>query len=212
MDFHTKTIEKCFEQLESSPQGLSAIQAMDRTKEYGSNLLVVKGEPLWRKIVEPFANVFMAVLFVAVGVSVWHHDYIDAAIIGAIMLANAIIYYIQQFSTERVLRALQKTNPHIVTVVHDGKQLQVDATELVPGDYILLDEGQKIPADCRLVDVSSLRVDESQLTGESLPIEKTIEPLRVRQLADDKNAFVKLRPVWAGAVYADPFTSAPGDV
>lgn len=194
MDFHTKTIEKCFEQLESSPQGLSAIQAMDRTKEYGSNLLVVNGEPLWRKIVEPFANVFMAVLFVAVGVSVWHHDYVDAAIIGAIMLANAIIYYIQQFSTERVLRALQKTNPHIVTVVRDGKQLQVDATELVPGDYILLDEGQKIPADCRLVDVSSLRVDESQLTGESLPIEKTIEPL-----SGDKELYERTNMLYQGS-------------
>ena len=95
MDFYTKTVKKSLETLNSDPGGLSKSEVAARALEYGPNAISVKGEPLWRKLVEPFRNVFMAVLFVAVAVSVWHHEYIDAAIIGAIMGTNALMYYVQ---------------------------------------------------------------------------------------------------------------------
>lgn len=177
MDYYTKNSEQSFEAVQSSLQGLSKTEVQQRQAEYGLNEIVIKGEPLWHKIIEPFASVFMVVLFVAAAMSVWHHEYVDASIIGAIIGINATIYYVQRFSTERILRALQQRDKTLVDVVRDDISLQIDAVQLVPGDIIMVDEGEKIPADCRLVSVDSLRVDESQLTGESLPIEKTIDAL-----------------------------------
>lgn len=177
VDYYTKTVEQAFEELKSSPEGLAATEVQERLRQYGPNRIVVKGEPLWRIILEPFVDIFMLVLFVAVAVSLLHHEYVDAIIIGAIMGINAAIYYVQRFSTERILRALQKKDPHIVDVIRDGVAVQLDATLLVPGDVIVLSEGEKIPADCRIVKQSSLRVDEAQLTGESLPISKQAEPV-----------------------------------
>lgn len=194
MDFYTKTVKKSLETLNSDPGGLSKSEVAARALEYGPNAISVKGEPLWRKLVEPFRNVFMAVLFVAVAVSVWHHEYIDAAIIGAIMGTNALIYYVQRFSTERILRALQKTNQHIVDVIRDGTAQQIDAVELVPGDIVVLEEGEKIPADCRLVKTASLRVDESQLTGESLPVEKSTD-----ELPSEKELYERTNMIYQGS-------------
>lgn len=177
MKYYTETIEKTFENLGAHLEGLSKSEVEERVREHGLNAITVKGEPLWRKLVAPFTDVFTAVLAVAIAVSLWHGEYVDAAIIGAIMFINALIYYVQRFSTERILRALQKKNPHIVDVLRSDKAVQVDAEELVPGDIVLLEEGQKIPADCRVFDVNSLRVDESQLTGESMPVEKQIDAI-----------------------------------
>jgi Ca2+-transporting ATPase len=160
VDYYTKTTEKCFEELQSSPDGLAKTEVAERLRQYGSNSIVVKGEPLWRKLIEPFIDIFMLVLFVAAAVSIWHHEYIDAIIIGAIMAINAGIYYVQRFSTERILRALQKKDPHIVDAVREGAPVQLDASDLVPGDVIVLDEGEKVPADCRIFEESSLRVDQ----------------------------------------------------
>lgn len=194
MDFHTITAEKSLEELQSSREGLAPSEISARQQQYGKNVLTVKGEPLWRKLIVPFANIFMLVLFVAVAVSLWHHEYVDAAIISAIMLINAVIYYVQRFSTERILRALQQQNRHIVDVRRDDKVSQIDASELVPGDIVLLDEGEKIPADCRLIETASLRVDESQLTGESLPIEKTTD-----ELGENKEIYERTNMIYQGS-------------
>lgn len=177
MDYHTKTITTCFEDVQSSARGLSETEVAERLREYGPNSLVIRGEPLWKKLIEPFADIFMLVLFVAAGMSLIHNEYVDAIIIGAIVLINAAIYYVQRFSTERILRALQKKNTDTVDVMRDGTVVQLEATQIVPGDVIVLDEGQRIPADCRLVEVSSLRIDESQLTGESIAVTKQTEVL-----------------------------------
>jgi Ca2+-transporting ATPase len=194
MKYHTKTVHEALEELQTSEHGLSASEASERLKEYGPNVLRLKGEPFWKKLVEPFANVFMLVLFVAAAVSLWHHESIDALIIVGIMLTNAAIYYAQRFSTERILRALQKHDRLLVDVLRDGKPARLDASLLVPGDVIILDEGEKLPADCRLLSVSSLRVDESQLTGESLPVEKQIEPV-----TDDSELYERSNMVYQGS-------------
>lgn len=177
MQFHTKTPEQTLRDLQATNHGLSASEAAERLQQYGPNQLTLRGEPLWKKILEPFANIFMAVLFLAAVVSLWHHALFDALIIGGIMLANAGIYYVQRFSTERVLRALRKHDKLLVDTKRDGRQVRLDAAALVPGDIILLEEGEKIPADCRVIEAASLRLDESQLTGESLPIDKQADPV-----------------------------------
>ncbi len=143
MDYYTKSVEQSFKLVQSSPQGLSKTEIAQRQSQYGLNEIVIKGEPLWRKIIEPFASIFMLVLFIAVVMSLWHHEYVDATIIGTIIAINAIIYYVQRFSTERILRALQKRDRTLVDVIRDNSSLQVDASQLVPGDIVMLDEGEK---------------------------------------------------------------------
>lgn len=194
MDYYTKTTAKALQDLQSSPRGLSKTEVGERQREYGLNMIAIKGEPLWKKLIEPFADIFMAVLFVAAAVSLWHGEHIDAIIIAAIMLVSAVIYYVQRFSTERILKSLQKKNSESVDVLRDGGMVRLDATQLVPGDVIILDEGERIPADCRLLETTSLRADESQLTGESLPINKQAEPL-----TDDTPLYERTNMVYQGS-------------
>ena len=172
MVYHTKTVEHTLKELGTTRHGLSQSDATTRLQLHGLNILRVKGEPLWRKLAEPFANVFVAVLGVAVVISIYHHAIIDAIIIGTIILVSAAIYYIQRFSTDRILRSLRKHDPQTVLVFRDGKPKTLDVELLVSGDILMLHEGEKVPADSRLITSMSLRVDESQLTGESEPISK----------------------------------------
>lgn len=177
MLYYTKTAEQTLHELEVSDKGLATSDATERLRLHGPNSIRVPGDPFWRKVLEPFLNVFMLVLFIAAFISVLHHTYLDAAIIIAIMCASAVIYYVQRFSTERILRSLQKHTEQKVEVLRDGKPHDVLAEALVPGDIIVLAEGEKVPADARILFAESLRVDESQLTGESEPISKQLLPL-----------------------------------
>ncbi len=180
MDYHALSTEETLRELNATPNGLAPSTVQERIQEYGLNILSVHTEPLWRKIIEPFRSVFIIVLFVAAAISLYHDAIIDAMIITAIIMVSATIYYVQRFSTERILRSLQKKNKLEATVIRQGVQLTVDSTGLVPGDIIILEEGDKVPADARLLEVRSFRVDESQLTGESLPIEKYVEPVSAK--------------------------------
>jgi Ca2+-transporting ATPase len=177
MLYYQKTADDTLREMSSTIQGISKHEASRRLTHYGPNEISLKGEPLWKKLVEPFANVFMAVLFVAVLISFWHHAVLDAIIILVIMVTSATIYYVQRFSTERILRTLQKKSGREVEVIRGGESLSIDASELVPGDIVKLSEGDKVPADLRLLEADSLRADEAMLTGESVPVSKNIDVL-----------------------------------
>lgn len=177
MLYYTKTVHQTLKELQTSEYGLPVSEAEERLRIHGPNIIKVSGDPLWRKLIEPFANIFMLVLFMAAVISLWHHAYLDASIILVIMTASAAIYYVQRFSTERILRALRKHESQNVEILRDEKVIEVDASQLVPGDIIMLHEGEKIPADARAIRTASLRVDESQLTGESVPIDKQTDEL-----------------------------------
>lgn len=181
MLYYTKTTSQTLKELETTERGLSISEAEERLQLHGPNSISVTGDPLWRKLIEPFANVFIVVLLIAAIISLYHNAILDAIIIGAIMAASAIIYYIQRFSTERIIRSLQKHNPQKIGVLRDREVVEIDTSFLVPGDIIALHEGDKIPADARILSTSSLRVDESQLTGESLPIDKSPGELKGRR-------------------------------
>lgn len=178
MLYYKKNIHTALSDLDSNENGLSDFVAAERLRLHGPNAIKVKGEPLWRKLVEPFANVFMFVLFLAATISIFHHDYLDAIIIGVIMAASAVIYYVQRFSTERILRSLQKHSAQSVEVLRDGKMTMVAVENLVIGDVFMLSEGEKVPADARILNADGVRADESLLTGESMPITKQIETLQ----------------------------------
>lgn len=194
MLYYKKTIHTTLTDLNTNENGLSDSTAAERLQLYGPNTIKVKGEPLWKKIVEPFANVFMFVLFLAAAISIFHGDLLDATIIGVIMAVSAIIYYVQRFSTERILRSLQKHSVQSIEVLRDGKMVMVAVENLVKGDVFMLSEGEKIPADARVIVADGVRADESLLTGESLPISKQTEVLQ-----GDKEVYEQTNMLFQGS-------------
>jgi calcium-translocating P-type ATPase len=181
MLYYHQSIEETYETLGTGPKGISRRDVDKRLEKYGYNSIHIKGDPLWRKLAEPFLNVFMLVLFIAAVISLLHHAIFDAVIILVIMATSAVIYYVQRFSTERILRSLQKHTAQRVEVIRGGETRYIDDSELVPGDIIQLNEGDKVPADIRLVVANSLRVDEAVLTGESVPVSKVTDVLPAKK-------------------------------
>ncbi len=177
MLYYTVSPRTALDDLDVNEHGLSNSEARERLTLHGKNTIKVQGEPLFKKIIEPFASIFMLVLFVAAGISLFHQQALDALIIIIIIAISATIYYVQRFSTERILRALQSHTAQAVDVLRDGQYVSRDASLLVPGDIIQLNEGEKVPADARLLQVSSVQADESLLTGESASVTKQIEPI-----------------------------------
>lgn len=203
MQFYEQHISDVLKQLQTQEEGLQKSEVLRRQKQFGKNQIKIRGEPLWRKLVEPFANVFMGVLLIAAVISLYKDEVLDAVIIIAIMTVSAIIYYIQRFSTERILRALQKHVAEDVQVIRSNQTISVDATELVPGDIIILTEGQKVPADARLMHTENVRVDESMLTGESVPVSKQTMPLQnIKQVYEQNNMVFQGSFIIAGQALA----------
>ncbi|MDB5180161.1 MAG: pacL2 [Candidatus Saccharibacteria bacterium] len=191
--YHT-SIEDTYEALGTGPKGLSRHEVELRLQKYGYNAIRIKSDPLWRKLAEPFINVFMLVLFIAVVISLFHHALFDAIIILVIMATSAVIYYVQRFTTERILRSLQKHTAQRVEVIRGGETRYIDDSELVPGDIIQLNEGDKIPADIRLITANTLRVDEAMLTGESVPVSKITNTLESK-----KEVYEQINMLFQGA-------------
>lgn len=178
MTFYTRTVEDTLSDLETSQKGLSTQEATRRLYRDGENSIRVKGEPLWKIIIEPFANVFVGVLLVAAVLSIVNDHAIDAIIIGVIIGVSALIYYVQQYATDRVLRALKKHDEQQAQTYRDGKLLSVPSQFLVVGDIVVVSEGEKVPADGRLIHAENVRTDEAMLTGESLPVNKHVHTLQ----------------------------------
>ena len=177
MHFYQSSSDEALRRLSSSDGGLSAAEVQRRQKRYGLNIIKIQSEPLWRIILEPFLDIFMLVLLIAAIISLWHGEAIDAIIIFVIAAISAVIFYIQRFSTDRVLRSLSRHDAQKVDVHRVNRTTRIDASQLVPGDVVSLAEGEKVPADIRLIRSANLRVDEAQLTGESLPISKQTDAL-----------------------------------
>lgn len=178
MKFYRQSIDETLRVVDSDRDGLTSKQVATRLQTDGPNLVKVNSRPLWRRLVAPFANVMIGVLVVAGAISLWQNEYIDATIIFAIIMISAVIDWVQQYSTERILRSLKKRENDRVEVYRDGVVSTVAAENLVRGDLIIMSEGQKIPADARLIDADHLHVNESMLTGESLSVRKNSNEIR----------------------------------
>lgn len=172
-EFYNQTAKEVLEQFRTdAATGLSTSEAHKRQQKYGKNTLKMAETPLWRKILEPFIDIFMIILIIAMILSMLQSNWLEAITIFFIIALDAIIYYIQQFSTERILKSLKRSTLHSVTVLRDGTEQAVEATELVPGDIVVLHEGDRVPADGRIISESGLLTNESMLTGESDTIAK----------------------------------------
>ncbi|HYF31717.1 MAG TPA: cation-translocating P-type ATPase [Chitinophagaceae bacterium] len=173
MNWHSLDIQQVFQQTNSSEKGLSASAAAERLQEHGPNELVEKAKksPLIIFLGQ-FKDFMILVLIAAAVVSGFVGDISDTIIIFVIVLLNAIVGFVQEYRAEKSMEALKKMAALQSQVIRDDKTITIDATGLVPGDLIVMEAGNVIPADVRLVETHSFRVNESALTGESVPVDK----------------------------------------
>lgn len=190
MEYYNLGIDEVLKKLKSSRDGLKSREAARRLEEVGYNAVAVNGVPLWQRIIAPFANVMMGVLAVAGMLSILQGQTIEAIIVLVIMIVSAVIDWVQQYSTERILRSLRKKENDKVEVYRDGDVIAVPAENIVPGDIIILQEGQKVPADARVLESTHLNVDESMLTGESMSIRKSNAAIKGKKEVYDRSNMV----------------------
>ena len=157
-------------------QGLSQAAAKKKLAKFGKNVLNIKSQNTWWKILySQFLDLLVIILIVAAAVSFFLGEETDSCVIFFIVILNAGIGFFQEFKTERTLQALKKMIHPEIQVFRDGKEILLETELLVPGDIVILREGDKIPADGILTESNVLKIEESALTGESLPIEKKIK-------------------------------------
>lgn len=174
MIFYQKSIDEIFSHLGTSSSGLSTEEVKKRLADHGYNALETKTtiNPLVI-FINQFKSFIIYILLFAVVFSLLIGEYVDTVIILVILLINAVIGFFQELGAHRSLEALKKISTIKATVIRNGKARTVDAKELVPGDIVQLDAGNRIPADLRVIETMRLKVEESALTGESVPVEKS---------------------------------------
>lgn len=186
---YQESVENVFKSLGTTKKGLTPGEVKSRLEKYGFNELKVEKKISPLKIfIEQFKSFLILILIVATVVSAFIGEWIDASVILLIVILNAIFGFFQEYKAERAMEELKKLTPLTAVVIRDGKARRIDAKELVPGDVLVLEAGDRIPADARLFESMELRVDEASLTGESTPVEKNTAQLRKDvQVTDRKN-------------------------
>ncbi|MEX0884111.1 MAG: HAD-IC family P-type ATPase, partial [Cyclobacteriaceae bacterium] len=173
-DWHHLEAAKVTEILDVSPKtGLANLEIGKRRESYGKNALTQKKQQsaLMRFLLQ-FHQPLIYILLGATAVTLALEEYIDAAVIFGVVLINAIIGYIQETRALAAIDAVSKSMTSHCTVIRDGKKKRINAIDLVPGDIVLIQSGDKFPADLRIFEQRDLKVDESALTGESVAVEK----------------------------------------
>ena len=177
--YHTLSPEEIIKEFKSDEkEGLTNTEALKRLKKYGANVLPEKREPpTIFKFIEQFQNVLVIILLIAVAVSTFVGEIVDALAILAIVLLNATIGFVQEIQAEKTLDSLKEKDVVSTLILRDGQIERVPVPDIVPGDIVILEEGSKVPADCRIIESFSLKVDESILTGESVAADKNEKTL-----------------------------------
>jgi|TARA_Y100000310_G_scaffold341861_1_gene442547 Ca2+-transporting ATPase len=186
---YNKKIEEILKELKIGKKGLTEKEAEARLKKYGYNEIKEEKKISPLKIfLKQFHNVLIYILIVAVIISIFLGKRDDAIVIGIIVIVNAITGFRTEYKAEKSIEALKKLASLKATVIRDGKEKEIDAKLLVPGDIIKLETGDKIPADSRLIEIVELQTQEAALTGESLPVKKELKVLKEKTpLADRVN-------------------------
>jgi len=198
--FHSLSTHETLRRLNTPADGLAQKEAQARAAQYGPNELRAKKESWVRRLIEPFTSLFVVVMLVAMAISVFTHERLDAIIIGVVVCVNALIYYFQQYSVSRVLASLRAHEDGTITVLRAGKTSEISVKDVTIGDLVYLFEGEKIPADGRLIETTNLAIDESILTGESLPVSKSLDELSEEtKIYDQKNMVFKGTLVHGGS-------------
>lgn len=172
------------EQSTSADAGLSTSEAQTRQAKFGPNKLKEEEKtPLWIRFFQQMADPMVIMLIVAAVISAvtgmiqGESEWADVVIIMAVVIINSALGVIQEAKSEEALAALQEMSAAQSKVIRDGKQISLHSSELVPGDIVLLEAGDAVPADCRVLESASMKIEEAALTGESVPVEKHTDPI-----------------------------------
>jgi Ca2+-transporting ATPase len=178
--WHLTSLEDILKEFGTSEtSGLAADAAAQGLQRYGPNLLAeAKGRSDWSMVVEQFTTWPVGLLSAAAVLSGFTGGLVDAAVIMGVVGINAVIGYVTESQSERIIRSLQQGESPLAMVRRDGREITLDAAEIVPGDVLILRSGNPVAADARLVTAENLYIDESALTGESVPVEKRAIALR----------------------------------
>ena len=202
---HAIDIEEVLRSLGTSHEGLSSEEAQRRLQEFGYNELVERKRVTPLQIfLSQFKDIFVIMLIIAVVISVvvaWYKttfatseggqlgEYVDSITIGVIVVLNSVVGFVQEYRSEKAMEAMKRLTAPKARVLRDGKETVIPAREIVPGDIVILEEGDRIPADGRLIEVVELKTNEAVLTGESTPVGKTTEVVdKKAPVADRKNS------------------------
>jgi len=173
MNWYQLEINQIFAELDSSEHGLTGTEAGERLQRFGPNKLAEgRGISRLQILLHQFKSPLIYILLIAAVVTAFLQEYKDTGVILAILLINAIVGYIQEYKAEKNVRALKSMVVARARVLRDGKEIEINGEEVVPGDIVVLASGGRVPADVRLIKTIELRADESMLTGESVPAEK----------------------------------------
>ena len=189
-DWHCLTIKEVIEVLGASESGLTSREAESRLLKFGPNRLKEEKKiPAWLLLLGQFKSFLIVILIIASCISVVIGEHIEAMAIMVIVILAGVLGFIQEYRAEKALEALKKMAALKARVIRDGKEKEIPAEDLVPGDIIFLKAGDKIPADSRLLEAISMKTDEASLTGESQTADKTTESLQEREIpaGDRKN-------------------------
>ncbi|MBI3037250.1 calcium-translocating P-type ATPase, PMCA-type [Candidatus Woesearchaeota archaeon] len=197
-------IHSVLQKLDTSEKGLSSEEAAKRLSEFGANELKEgKKASALEIFLRQFKNVVIWILIFATVISAFLKEYIDAVVILVIIVLIAVLGFVQEFRAEKAIEALKKLAPLKTIALRSGQKREIDAKDLVPGDIILLETGNKVPADALLIEVHNLQTQEASLTGESTPIAKAVCTLAAEtSVADRKNCVFSSTVVVSGKAKA----------
>ena len=185
--WHHRTADEVMAILKTSRHGLTQTEAEQRLKQYGLNRLKPsRKRSAWSRFLLQFHNALIYVLLASAMIAGLLGHWVDTAVIAGVVLINALIGFIQEGKAEKALNAIRQMLSLDAMVLRGGKRIPIRAEELVPGDIVLLQSGQKVPADLRLFSTKNLRVEEAALTGESEAIEKTTEAVPAKVTIGDR--------------------------
>src|SRR4030042_2610724 len=188
--WHAIEAPEVLKELNTDPRhGLTDDEAKRRLETYGYNeLKKEEGVSPLTLFFNQFKNILILILLIAIVLSALVGEVVDAAIIGVIVVFCAVLGFVQEFRAEHALEALKKMLSPAITVLRGGKEEEIPSKELVPGDILLLEAGDNVPSDARLIENHSVRCDEAPLTGESVPVGKDVKPVsETTRVSDRKN-------------------------
>lgn len=191
VNYYNLSISDAIKFIDTSQTGLSEEEARQRLEKYGVNELKQREKiSPFQILIRQFTSSIVFILLAALVISLLIGEKLDAIVISTIVVLNGVFGFVQEFKAEKAIEALRKLTALKATVVRDGKEMETDSRELVPGDITLLETGSKVPADARLINIAAFQVDEASLTGESVPSNKTTGPLDNNILVNDQENMV----------------------
>ncbi len=191
-DVHTLSVEELSHAFQTNVEtGLTNPEAANRSKQFGLNVYQIqKQKSIWIMILQQFKSPIVYLLLAGAAISVYFKDYIEAIAIAVVILVNALIGFLMELQARNSMNALREMDVIHSKVIRDGKTQQIPSEQLTPGDLVVLEAGDVVPGDGRIIDLNQLQCDESSLTGESLPTEKNTEQLSKETVLGDRHNMV----------------------